>query len=101
MPDEIKAGLRTALFSFLTLFSISAIQWLNAVQTWVSEGGKDAFPGVSTLGTAVLAGIVGALIGLVTTMVNYLQGRFPGLSKVLGGKPAYQEPPPPPPEPLV
>jgi hypothetical protein len=76
MSDSFRAGLATAVFSFITLFGASLLGWLNDVVEWASaDGATVAFPDGSVLVKAGVSAAVSALIGLVNWVIRYGQDR--------------------------
>lgn len=72
--DAIKAGAYTALWSFIALFGLSLIGWLNDVVGWAtSDGATVAFPDPSVLVKAAAAAVAAAASGLVGTIVRLAQ----------------------------
>lgn len=72
--NAIKAGLWTALFSFITLFGLALVGWLQDVMAWASEEGAGAsFPDFTTLGYAAASAATSAVIGLVNGVVRSIQ----------------------------
>lgn len=65
LPNPLRAALSTFVFSFCTLFLLSALGWLNDLLSWATSQGVDPFPDVTVLGYAAAAALVSALIGLV------------------------------------
>lgn len=75
MPDSIKAGLYTAAFSFVTLFGLSLLGWLNDVVEWASSEGTTVFPDASGLAKAAASAATASLIGVVNAVVRWAQDR--------------------------
>lgn len=73
LPNSVRAALSTFVFSFLVLFLLSALGWLNDVLSWATGQGVDPFPDVAVLGYAFAAALVSALIGLVNFLVRFFQ----------------------------
>lgn len=73
VPDSIKAGAYTAVFSFITLFGLSLVGWLNDVVEWASNDGTVAFPSGSGLAKAAASAATAALIGLVNAVIRWAQ----------------------------
>lgn len=83
--DAVRAGLWTALFTFITLFGLSALGWLNAVLSWAQDGsGAVVFPDARVLVKAAISAGVAALVGLVNLVVRLAQARLG-----LGTGPSY------------
>lgn len=85
MTNALRAAAWTALFSFIGLFGLSLLGWLQDVAAWASSSGREPLPGLSTLGYGLVAAAVSAVIGLVNFAVRYAQAR--GL--VPGTPPSY------------
>lgn len=75
IPDKLKAALRTALWSFIALFAMSSLGWLQQVAEWASSSGKTPMPGLSVLGYAAVSAVVAAGIGLVNFAGVWAQGQ--------------------------
>ena len=73
--DAWRAALATAFFSFVTLFGLAALSWLQDVWTWASGGTAALFPDPSVLYKAAVAATVSALIGLVNFAVRWAQSK--------------------------
>lgn len=80
MTDELKAAGWTFLFSFIALFGVSAVGFLQEVIEWASSSGAEPLPGLSTVGYAAVSAVAAAAIGLVNFVVRYAQskGAIPG-----------------------
>lgn len=79
--DAIKAGLYTALWTFIALFGLSLVGWLNDVVEAVSnDGATVVFPDPSVLVKAAASAAAAAASGLVGTIVRLAQvaGVAPG-----------------------
>lgn len=85
--NAIKAGLWTALFSFIGLFSLSLIGWLQDIASWASSSGSDQFPEFTTLGYAAASAATAAVIGLLNTVVRAVQSMTH-----IGTTPSYDKP---------
>jgi hypothetical protein len=75
IPNSLKAGFYTAVFSFITLFGASLIGWLNDVVEWASNDGTVAFPDGSGVAKAAASAAVASLIGLVNFVLRWVQDR--------------------------
>lgn len=73
--DAWRAALATAFFSFVTLFGLAALSWLQDVWAWANGGGAALFPDPSVLYKAAVAAVVSALIGLVNFAVRWAQSK--------------------------
>lgn len=71
--DAIKAGLWTALFTFIALFGASLLGWISDVVEWAGESGTGEFPDVTVLGKAAIAAFGAASAGLVNLVVRLTQ----------------------------
>lgn len=89
MSAAIKSGLYTALWTFLGLFSVSLLSWLQDFTEWASKSGHAPLPGLSTLGYAAVAAFGGAASGFVAFVVRALQseGLLPGQPPEFPAKP--------------
>jgi hypothetical protein len=90
--DSLKAALYTALFTFVALFAVSLIGWVDDVAEWAKDDGVTIeFPDPSVLIKASFAAAAAALSGLLNFVVRWAQGHL-GWGEV----PTYKSPPPPP-----
>lgn len=89
MRNALRAAAWTALFSFVGLFGLSLLGWLQDVAVWASSSGREPLPGLSTLGYGLVAAAASAAIGLVNFVVRYAQARG-----VVPGQPPTYEPRP-------
>lgn len=72
--NAIKAGAFTALWTFLALFGLSFVGWLNDVIEWASaDGATVVFPDPSVLVKAGVAAVAAAASGLVGLVVRLAQ----------------------------
>jgi hypothetical protein len=71
--DAIKAGCWTALFTFVGLFGLSLVGWLQDVTTWASSSGAEQFPDFTTLGYAAVSAATAAVVGLLNAVVRLAQ----------------------------
>lgn len=83
MSNALKAALWTALFTFLAVFGIATIGFLQDVASWAS-GDALTFPDVSVLGKAAVSAFAAAATGLVNWVVRLAQskGALPGAGPV-------------------
>lgn len=86
--NSAKAGLWTALFSFITLFAVTLLGWLQDVVLWASDSGVAEFPDLSVLGYGFVSAAAAAAIGLVNFGLRFVQGS----SSLPGGPPEYTDP---------
>lgn len=73
--NAAKAALWTALFSFIGLFSVTLLGWLQDVVVWASDSGVAEFPDLSVLGYGFVAAAASTAIGVVNFVVRYAQAR--------------------------
>lgn len=82
MNDQVYAGVKTAIITFVVGFSATLLGFLHNVQEWASDttGVERNFPSLEPLGKGLVAAAVAALVGLATYVVNVLQanGKLPG-----------------------
>ena len=71
LPDPIRSGLNTAIFSFLGLFLPAVLGWLSAASSAI-DGGKP-LPGFTPLGKAALSAFIAVITGLITALWRYAQ----------------------------
>lgn len=72
--DAYKAGAYTALWTFVALFGLSLVGWLNEVVGWAgNEGANIVFPDPSVLMKAAASAAAAAASGLVGTVVRLAQ----------------------------
>lgn len=71
--DAIKAGLWTALFTFVGLFGLSLVGWLQDVASWASSSGAEPLPGLTSLGYAAVSAATAAVVGLINAVVRLAQ----------------------------
>lgn len=75
LPNPLKAALWTALFSFISLFGLSALGWLAHLYTWANSGGTEQLPDITVLAYAAGSASISAVIGLVNFVVRWAQER--------------------------
>jgi H+/Cl- antiporter ClcA len=75
IPNWLKAGAYSALWAFIGVFGLGITGWLLDVLNWANSKGEVEFPDVSTVGYLLVAAVVGAVIGLVATVVRFAQSR--------------------------
>lgn len=88
--NSIKAGAWTTLFSFLTLFAVTLLGWLQDVVEWAAASGASGqFPDLSPLGYGAVSAAAAAAIGLVNFAVRFIQGHtsLPGSPPDYTGEP--------------
>ena len=88
LTNSLKAGAWTALFSFVTLFSVTLLGWLQDVVVWASDSGVAEFPTLSVLGYGAVSAVAAAMIGLVNFGLRFIQGS----TNLPGGPPEYTPP---------
>lgn len=72
--DAIKAGLYTALWTFIALFGLSAVGWLNdVVEAASGDGASVVYPDPSVLVKAAASAAAAAASGLVGAVVRLAQ----------------------------
>lgn len=88
--DAFKAAAYTALFTFIALFGLALLGWLNDVWGWAQDDtGVRLFPDPTVLIKAGVSATVAAIVGLVNFAVRWAQGRAG-----IGETPTYVKPPP-------
>ena len=83
--DKAYAAKKTAIITFITLFGIQLLGFLNDIASWAGAEGEP-FPSVSPLGKAFVAASVAAVTGLVNFFIN--AGQEKGI--VPGKAPSYE-----------
>lgn len=73
IPNELRAGLVTAAFTFVGLFAMSGIGWLGDVAEWANTGGEVAFPSVSVLAYGAASAATAALSGALNALYRWAQ----------------------------
>jgi hypothetical protein len=73
LPDSVRSGLNTAIFSFLGIFLPSLLGWLGRLSESVDGG--TPLPSVSTLGKAAFSAALAVLIGLINTAFRAVQAK--------------------------
>lgn len=73
LPDPVRSGLNTAVFSFLGLFLPALLGWLGRLSEAVNGG--TPLPSVSPLGKAAFSAALAVLIGLINTAFRAVQAR--------------------------
>lgn len=75
--DAFKAACYTALFSFIALFGLSLLGWLNDVLAWAQDATNvTVFPDPRVLVKAAVSATVSAIIGLVNFAVRAVQAQL-------------------------
>ena len=75
--DSFKAALYSALFTFIALFGLSLLGFLNDVWHWASSNDNAVlFPDPAVLVKAAVAAVMAACVGLVNFVVRWAQGRL-------------------------
>lgn len=69
--DAIKAGLYTALWTFIALFGLSLVGWLGDVTEWATgDGATVVFPDPAVLVKAAAAAVAAAASGFVGAIIR-------------------------------
>lgn len=87
LKNAIKAGAWTALFTFIGLFFLSAIGWVQDVAQWANSSGTLEFPDLSVLAYAAVSAACAAVIGLFNAIVRAVQSMTH-----IGTTPSYDKP---------
>lgn len=75
--DSLKAAAYTSLFTFIALFSLALLGWLNDVWSWANDdSGVRLFPDPSVLIKAGVSASVAAVVGLVNFVIRFAQGKL-------------------------
>lgn len=64
-----RTALRVFMYSFLSVFALTLVDFLNDVREW-AEGGDLPFPDVGTLAKAAAAAVAGALSAVFAVVWN-------------------------------
>lgn len=80
ITNAAKAAGWTSLFTFVALFGVTLLGWLQDVTVWASDSGVAEFPTLSVLGYGVIAAAAAAATGFVNFVVRFAQakGVLPG-----------------------
>lgn len=89
MSNELKAAVSTAFFTFLGLFGMAVLGFIQQVIDWANAGGVTVFPDVSVLGKAAVSAGLAAAVGLVNFAWRWLQSKGVPLP---GARPTYLPP---------
>lgn len=82
----LKRAARTFVFSFVAVFGLSLIGWLNDVVQWANDTqAANVFPDPSVLVKAAVSAAAGAASGLVSFFVNFAED-IKGGTALLGAK---------------
>ena len=73
LPDSVRSGLNTAIFSFLGIFLPSLLGWLGRLSEAVDGG--TPLPSVSPLGKAAFSAALAVIIGLINTVFRAVQAK--------------------------
>lgn len=84
--DAVKAGAWTALWTFLGMFGLTVLGWLQGAASWASTNGHTPLPGLSVIGYGFVSAVVAAVAGFVSLAVRLVQvktgkGAPPSFSK--------------------
>lgn len=71
LPDPLKSGVRTLLWTFIAAFSLTLVGWLQSVMEWMTNGGN--VPSISVLGKAIASAFVAFVSGVISLVVNSIQ----------------------------
>lgn len=82
--DALIRGARTALWTFIAVFGVSLLGFINDVAGWAGASDK-AFPSVNPLGKAAIAALCAAASGFIGLVVNAVEDSR-GANGVLGAK---------------
>lgn len=75
LPDQVKAALATALFTFLTTFGASLIGWVQSLVDWAQLNGDGPAPDPSLLKSALFSAAAAAGIGFVNFVIRFVQAK--------------------------
>lgn len=90
LSNPARAALWTAVFTFVGLFGLSTLGWLQDVWEWANDSTNVVlFPDPRVLMKAAVAAAVSAIIGLVNFVVRWTQER----GFLPGRTPVYVPPP--------
>lgn len=86
LSNAFRASAFTALWTFIGMFAVTAIGWLQDVAQWASTSGHTPLPGLSVIGYGAVSAFVAAVSGLVTFIIRgaQAQGALPGNPPVYG-----------------
>lgn len=85
--DAFRAACWTALFTFVALFGLSLLGWLNDVWEWAQDKEHIVlFPDPAVLLKAAVSATVAAITGLINFVVRWAQSR----SLLPGAGPTYR-----------
>lgn len=73
LPDQVKAALATALFTFLSVFGGSLIGFVQSLIDWVNNAGPAPDP--SVLKSALFSAIAAAGVGAVNYVFRTVQAK--------------------------
>jgi hypothetical protein len=73
LPDSVRSGLNTAIFSFLGIFLPSLLGWLSRLSEAVDGG--TPLPSVSPLGKAAFSAALAVVIGLINAAFRAVQAK--------------------------
>jgi hypothetical protein len=90
MIPALKSAAYTALWTFIGMFGLSVAGFLAQVAEWASSSGRTPFPGVGTLGFALISALAAGAGGIVAFLVRYAQSRL----VLPGAPPIYPSTPP-------
>ena len=84
--DELRSGLRVAVYTFLASFGLALMGFLADVSAWAT-GNDVEFPSVTPLGKAFAAALVAAVSGVIA----YLYNKLPS-TKTAQYEPPFEKP---------
>ncbi len=73
LPDSVRSGINTAVFSFLGIFLPALLGWLGRLSEAVDGG--TPLPPFTTLGKAAFSAAIAVLIGLINTAFRAVQSK--------------------------
>lgn len=74
--NAVKAAAWTALFTFISLFGLSLLDWLNDVWAWAQDKENVVlFPDPTVLAKAGVSAVMAAVTGLVNFAVRWAQSK--------------------------
>lgn len=87
--NSVKAGLWTALWTFIGTFALLTLTpWVGEVAQWAQAEGSLDFPDLSTLAYGAVAALTSAASGFIGFVVRVVQGH----TSIPGGPPVYSGP---------
>lgn len=82
LPDSARRAVRTAAATFVGVFGVTLLGWVNDVAAWAGTSGAH-FPSVNPLGKGAVSALCAAAVGLVTYLQNLAEdhGVIPAVLK--------------------